>query len=100
MDAFDILVRIAAGLAAAGFLFKVMHLGYKRLKKLDEMYHELMQMPAHRAEMTVFKDQTLHELNYNSGSSLKDMVRDTKTAIEDHISNADAHNPTPDTNLN
>lgn len=100
MNLFDTLAQVAAGLAALGFFWKVGQLGYRRLKKLDEMYHELMQMPAHRAEMTVFKDQTLHELNYNSGSSLKDMVRDTKTAIEDHISNADAHNPTPDTNLN
>lgn len=91
MDAFDILVRIAAGLAAAGFLWKVIQIGYTRLKKLDEMYHELMQMPAHRAELTAFKEQTLHELSYNSGSSLKDMVRDIKRTGEEHVNDPDAH---------
>lgn len=91
MTPLTLLIGIAAAITAVGVICKAAHIVYVRIRKMDEMYHELMQMPEHRAEMAMFKEQTLHELNYNSGSSLKDMVRSTKQLLEDHINDPDAH---------
>jgi hypothetical protein len=91
MEPLTLLISVAAAITALGVICKAIHIVYVRIRKMDEMYHELMQMPAHRADMASFKEQTLHELNYNSGSSLKDMVRSTKTMLEDHVNDPDAH---------
>lgn len=94
MDPFTLLISIAASITALGVICKAVQLGYRRLRKLDEMYHELMQMPQHRADMAHFKEETLHELNYNSGTSLKDMVRSTHQMLEEHVNDPNAHTHT------
>lgn len=44
-------------------------------------------------EMRDFREFVSHELTYNSGSTVKDMARDTKQLIEQHVNNSDVHRP-------
>ena len=74
---------------------------YRSIKRGEEVWESVNTIEPFQAEVREFmaemrehRNFVTHELNYNSGSSVKDMTRATKTLIEQHVNNAELHRST------
>ncbi|MGW6738665.1 hypothetical protein [Streptomyces sp. NPDC055013] len=92
---------LAAALTALGIIWnKLVRPLWRSIRRGEQIWESVNTIEPFQAEvrefmgeMRDFREFVSHELAYNSGSSVKDMTRDTKRLIEQHVSNPDLHRP-------
>jgi biopolymer transport protein ExbB/TolQ len=104
----QILLSVAAAVAAIGVIWhQLIRPLWRSLKRGEQVWESVNTIEPFQAEVREFmvemrehRDFVNHELNYNSGSSVKDMTRAgkeaadaAKAAIEHHINTPELHRP-------
>ncbi|WP_328494100.1 hypothetical protein OHS59_16195 [Streptomyces sp. NBC_00414] len=84
----------AAAITAFGVIWnKVIRPLWRALRRGEQVWESVNTIEPFQAEVRDFMEFVRHELSYNSGSSVKDMTRETNRLIQEHTSNADLHRP-------
>jgi hypothetical protein len=97
----QILLGVAAAVGAIAVIWhQLIKPLWRSLKRGEQVWESVNTIEPFQAEVREFmtemrehRDFVAHELNYNSGSSVKDMTRATKEMVESHINNPDLHRP-------
>ena len=92
---------VAGSLTALGVIWnKLVRPLWRSLRRGEEIWESVNTIEPFQAEVREFMQEMRdfrgfvnHELTYNSGSTVKDMTRDTKRLIEHHVNNPDLHRP-------
>lgn len=66
---------------------------WRGLRRGEEVWESVNTIEPFQAEVRDFMEFVRHELSFNSGSSVKDMTRETNRLIQEHTSNPDLHRP-------
>lgn len=83
---------IAATLTAIGVIWnKAVRPLWRSVRRGEQIWESVNTIEPFQEEVREFMEFVRHELSYNSGSSVKDMTRETNRLIQDHTSNTDLH---------